>query len=60
MNLILYKINSAIIAQYLLILGIILILKFKTTKNFDKYDPHVILFLYYLGIVSYNFKVIKQ
>uniref|UniRef100_A0A6C0B3Q1 Uncharacterized protein n=1 Tax=viral metagenome TaxID=1070528 RepID=A0A6C0B3Q1_9ZZZZ len=55
MKTILYRINRMLIAQYLFILGSMLILKFRNDNDLDTYDPHAILFLYYLGIMFYNY-----
>ena len=49
-----FKINKIITGQFLFLLGLILFLKMKTPGKFNKYDPHAILFLYYLGILGSN------
>lgn len=59
MQIILYKVNRLIIAHYIVILGNILFIKYTLTKTLNKFDPYVILFLYYLGLLFYTIKLSK-
>ena len=60
MNVVLYKIDRVIIAQYVFILGSTILFKFKTNNDLDTYDHHAILFLYYIGLLVYNLNIPKQ
>ena len=57
MKLILYKLDRVLIAQYLFILGGMLIIKMNINNNLDTYDHHAILFLYYLGLLTYKVNI---
>lgn len=57
---IIYRLDRVLIAQYLFILGTFLIVKFKINNDLDTYDPYAVLFLYYLGLLAYNFNMIKK
>ena len=48
-----YRVSKVMTNYYVLVLGWILILKMKTPEKLSVYDPHAILFLYYLGIYVY-------
>lgn len=57
---IIYRLDRILIAQYLFILGTLLIIKFKIYNDLDTYDPYAVLFLYYLGLLAYNFNMITK
>ena len=51
------RIDRIVIAQYLFILGTLILFKFKITSQYDKCDPYVVLFLYYLGVFTYSLNI---
>jgi len=60
MHLVLYRVNKLIIAQYVFILGATLILRIKHKHPISNFDPHLVLLIYYIGILSIMYDFSKQ
>ena len=60
MHLVLYKASKIIIAQYIFILGSTICFRISHHHPVSNFDPHLILFIYYIGLLSIIYDINKK
>ena len=60
MHLVLYQGRKLIIAQYIFILGATLCFRISHKHPISNFDPHLILLVYYIGLLSFIYDINKK